>query len=70
MLNQFIGKVFSEEVVVTPAFAVGEQGLHNPVGVDDGGVKHISKKTFFTGRIEPASGRSQSALCLPSFRIS
>jgi len=30
----------------------------------------ISKKTFFTGRIEPASGRSQSALCLPSFRIS
>jgi len=31
---------------------------------------YISKKTFFTGRIEPASGRSQSALCLPSFRIS
>jgi len=30
----------------------------------------ISKKTFFTGRIEPASGRSQSALCLPSFWIS
>ena len=29
-----------------------------------------SKKTFFTGGIEPASGRSQSALCLPSFRIS
>jgi len=31
---------------------------------------YISKKTFFTGRIEPASGRRQSALCLPSFRIS
>ena len=30
----------------------------------------ISKKTFFTRGIEPASGRSQSALCLPSFRIS
>jgi len=31
---------------------------------------NISKKTFLSRRIEPASGRSKSALCLPSFEIS
>jgi len=29
---------------VTQAFAVGEQRLHNPVGVDDGSVKQTKKK--------------------------
>jgi len=33
-------------------------------------VKPISKKTFFSGRTEPASGQIASALCVRSSRIS
>ena len=44
MLNQFIGKVFPEAVVVTLAFAVSKESVHNPIGVDDSGVKQPKKK--------------------------
>jgi len=33
-------------------------------------IRYISKKTFFSGRTEPASGRIASALCVRSSRIS
>jgi len=62
-----------------PTLTLGDLNIHHPtadplrVFKEDEiatSTPYIREQTFFTGRIEPPSGRSQSALCLPSFRIS